>query len=328
MRPARLHQRRGAVEQCACSLRRNSSAPGRTRHLASGLRRHEPVPVQGASINTRSARPSRSASTSPSPLEFAPGHCGRPRVPAGHGSARAGACPVGGIELSLVLHGGGERQRLAAGAGAEIDHLLAGLRAGKQRGELRAFVLHFDQALDEGRLGMDRRDFWRRQRARCASPCGDQRVGAGVRCDKRCHRLFARALERIDPQIERRARRKRRSLGSAILAEDGFELRIEPLRIVARDQGGAPSRLAASSSVRSLAGERRRRDAASRRRAWRSPPHRARVRAAACRARLRAACPRPSRRPPTPCAGARHRRGPLSPHDRPTRQIGAPGPSP
>ena len=64
---------------------------------------------------------------------------------------------VGGVELALVLHRRRERQRLAAGAGAEIDHLLAGLGVGQQRGKLRAFVLDFDQALDEGRLGMDRR---------------------------------------------------------------------------------------------------------------------------------------------------------------------------
>ena len=66
---------------------------------------------------------------------------------------------IGGVDLALVLHRGGERQRLAAGAGAEIDHLLAGLCAGQQRGKLRAFVLDFDQAFDEGRLGMDRGAF-------------------------------------------------------------------------------------------------------------------------------------------------------------------------
>ncbi len=51
---------------------------------------------------------------------------------------------VGGVNLAAVFHRRGERQRLAAGAGAKIDHLLAGLGAGKQRGELRALVLDFD----------------------------------------------------------------------------------------------------------------------------------------------------------------------------------------
>ena len=37
---------------------------------------------------------------------------------------------VGRVDLPVVLHRGGERERLAARAGAEIDHLLAGLRAG------------------------------------------------------------------------------------------------------------------------------------------------------------------------------------------------------
>ena len=45
---------------------------------------------------------------------------------------------VGGIELALVFHRRRQRQRLAAAAGAEIEHLLAGLCLGEQRRELRA----------------------------------------------------------------------------------------------------------------------------------------------------------------------------------------------
>ncbi len=66
---------------------------------------------------------------------------------------------IGRVDLAAVLHRGGQRQRLAAGAGAEIDDLLAGLGAGEERGELRAFVLDFDAAFEESRLGMNRRAF-------------------------------------------------------------------------------------------------------------------------------------------------------------------------
>src|SRR5262245_46852688 len=64
---------------------------------------------------------------------------------------------VGGVELPVILHHRGERQRLAAGAGTEVDHLLARLGGGKERRELRGLVLHLDHALDEGGLGVDRR---------------------------------------------------------------------------------------------------------------------------------------------------------------------------
>ena len=51
---------------------------------------------------------------------------------------------VGGVDLALVSHRGGERQRLAARAGAEVEDLHAGLGFRDERGELRAFVLQLD----------------------------------------------------------------------------------------------------------------------------------------------------------------------------------------
>ena len=62
---------------------------------------------------------------------------------------------IGGVKLALVLHRRSKRQGLAAGPGAEVDHLLPGGCSGKQSGKLRALVLHLDHALDEGRLGMN-----------------------------------------------------------------------------------------------------------------------------------------------------------------------------
>ncbi len=53
---------------------------------------------------------------------------------------------VGRVNLAVIFHRRGQRQSLAAGAGAQIDHLLAGLGAREQRGKLRAFVLDFDLA--------------------------------------------------------------------------------------------------------------------------------------------------------------------------------------
>src|SRR5207249_1516496 len=63
----------------------------------------------------------------------------------------------GCVELPPIFHDGGEGERLAAGAGADVDYLLAGFGPAGQRCELRAFVLHLDHAFDEGGLGMDGR---------------------------------------------------------------------------------------------------------------------------------------------------------------------------
>src|SRR5437762_10810914 len=57
---------------------------------------------------------------------------------------------VAGNELAAVSHRRGERQRLAACAGAEIDDAHPGTRIGEKRGDLRAFVLHLDETVLEG----------------------------------------------------------------------------------------------------------------------------------------------------------------------------------
>jgi hypothetical protein len=64
---------------------------------------------------------------------------------------------VGCVNLTAVFHDGCQRQRLAAGAGREIDNLFAGLGAGEQRRKLGALVLNLDLAFAERRLGVDRR---------------------------------------------------------------------------------------------------------------------------------------------------------------------------
>ena len=222
------------------------------RHLASGLRRQAPVPVQGASISTRSQRPGEIVEFAADRFRRAHLHVARARALEPVVDRRQPPLVVvGGEDLSLVLHHGGKRQRLAAGAGAEIDHLLAGLGAGKQRGQLRTFVLHFDHALEEGRLGMDRRALGvGRQDVRADPKATRRRLRLQV--GQHAGRFVAVGLQRVDAQVERRARGKRRALLRARIAEGAREMRLEPFRIIAGDMRRArPSMSAASSRLRS-----------------------------------------------------------------------------
>ena len=145
---ARLDQRGRAVERLGLLLARS-----RARRAAPATWRPDCAARCRCRCRAhRSARdracPARSARTSAAAIAgSAPGRCARPRAPAAHGSARAGACRCRSHRSGPILHRGRERQRLAAGAGAEIDHLLARLCAGEQRRKLRALVLHLDQPL-------------------------------------------------------------------------------------------------------------------------------------------------------------------------------------
>ena len=179
------------------------------RHLASGLRRQVPVPVQGASISTRSIAAVQVGEQigclcrlRGADLDVARAGALEPRVD----RREAALVEIGRVDLAALLHHGRERQRLAAGAGAEIDHLLAGLGAAQQRGELRAFVLHFDHALEKRRLGMDRRAFGVRRPSRCAGRPATSASASTSRCASASRRLVAVRLEGVDPQVERRAR--------------------------------------------------------------------------------------------------------------------------
>ena len=127
------------------------------RHLASGLRRQVPVPVQGVDQHQVDA-----AHKIGQHVAFAARGTDLDVARAGARDAfidrhQLALVDVGGIDLAAIFHGGSERQGLAASAGGKIDHLLAGFGAGKNRGKLRAFVLDFDKTLAKGRLGMDRR---------------------------------------------------------------------------------------------------------------------------------------------------------------------------
>src|ERR1700682_6358026 len=57
-----------------------------------------------------------------------------------------------GENLAVIFHCCRKRERLAARARAEIEHLLARFRAGKERRHLRALVLHLEPTFLEGGL--------------------------------------------------------------------------------------------------------------------------------------------------------------------------------
>ena len=70
---------------------------------------------------------------------------------------------------------------------------------------------------------------------RMRRPQGDQRVGSGARSASIAAACVALALERVDAQVERRARGERGALLRALVAEGAGEGGIEPFRIIAGD---------------------------------------------------------------------------------------------
>ena len=123
----------------------------------------------------------------------APARCARPSAPGGRGSAPSRRLSSSVAKIwplfSIIA---ASAKRLAAGAGAEIDHLLARLGAGKQRGQLRAFVLHLDHAFEESGLGMDRRALGVGGQAACAGPKATSAPAPASRSDSMRGGLVAR----------------------------------------------------------------------------------------------------------------------------------------
>jgi hypothetical protein len=68
-----------------------------------------------------------------------------------HEPVEALGVPIVGQEPAPVLHGGAELERLAAGAGTEVEHGLAGPGLHEQAQELAALVLDLEEALLKGR---------------------------------------------------------------------------------------------------------------------------------------------------------------------------------
>src|SRR5690606_3867897 len=65
------------------------------------------------------------------------------------------AIGIVGVDLPRVLHCRGNRQRLAAGSGAEIENLAAGRGPGEKRSDLARLVLDLEPAFAVARLGLD-----------------------------------------------------------------------------------------------------------------------------------------------------------------------------
>ena len=144
---------------------------------------------------------------------------------------------VGGVDLALVLHHACKRQRLAARARAKVEDLHAGLGFREERGELRAFVLQLDEALDVGRVGGERRRAAVRAHGD-AEPHGRERRRLGLEVGERAERFVAIGLEGVHAQIDGRSLGERPALLRGGSAEARFQLRREPFGEIPKDVRG------------------------------------------------------------------------------------------
>ncbi len=138
------------------------------------------------------------------------------------------------VEPPGVAHLRAERQRLAAGAGAEVDDHLAALRAGDQRQQLAALVLDLDVAAQE--------DVELMQRRLAVDAQAERRIRRVDRLDAERRQLAAHAvairLQRVDPQVERRRVLDRLDERPELVAERRLQAIGEPLRqVVAQPLG-------------------------------------------------------------------------------------------
>ena len=168
------------------------------------------------------------------------------------------AVEVGGVEVAAIGHQGSERKCLAPCPRTEVDHRLAGLRAGKQGDELRALVLDLEGAGEEAGLGLQR------GAAPVMAGLEAQRIrrpGALLRLEvgKVLHDGLAARPEAVDAQIDRSPGGERLPLldrhGAEGLLEGGPEpfrdIGPHPARCIVVREGGEKRRL--------VGGERRRR---------------------------------------------------------------------
>ena len=199
---AGLHQRAPRRRGSRAASRRARRSPrGPWRHLRSGLRRSVPKPLHGASTSTRSSLPaSRLARASSSPSTTVCTLVMPARAARGAERSQPLGRNVHRVDAARCRASASPRKRLAAGAGAVVgDHLAAPRR--KQPGEqLAALVLHFDQAVGEQRVAVDRR------LAGEAQPAGEYGVGFASMPSRRqpLPRSLAVDAREIDAQVERR----------------------------------------------------------------------------------------------------------------------------
>mmetsp|Transcript_42317 Transcript_42317/g.99291 ORF Transcript_42317/g.99291 Transcript_42317/m.99291 type:complete len:573 (+) Transcript_42317:1389-3107(+) len=141
---------------------------------------------------------------------------------------------IKGVEPPGVAHRRAERQRLAAGARAEVHHHLAALWREQQGQQLAALVLHLDAAAGEqvepvqGRLALDAQA-QRRERGR-------RRVDAGGLQLRQ--RLLALELEGVDPKVQRpRFVHRRGQLPEIVVAKPLLQGHGQPVRQVVAQPG-------------------------------------------------------------------------------------------
>jgi hypothetical protein len=111
----------------------------------------------------------------------------------------------------------GQREALAARAGAEVENLRAGLGAAEQRGQLRALVLHLDEAFHVGRLA-DSAGPRPSAVIGMRSPTGDSGVATASRWASEASARRDRSSA-VDAQIDRRATGERPALVNRRIAK-------------------------------------------------------------------------------------------------------------
>ena len=275
------------------SFSRSASAPGRTRHLASGLRRHAPVPVHGASISTRSALPCRSASVSALPRGVrtctlrAPERSSRSWIGARRRlsssvakiwpwlsimAASASVLPPAPAHRSITCSPAFAPPSSAASCEPSSWISISPFRYAGSAWTAGLFA-----------SGPDHDAQAPRRPARLLRRIFAERFG----------RLRALALQRVDAQVERRARAERRRLLGAVLAERRGKMRVEPVGIVAAHMRGRVVEVRGAQPRVLVVGHRLGREA----RAVGELRDRLGIKAALARQhaeqRSRAACPRP-----------------------------------
>src|SRR5690242_6507248 len=223
--PARLHQPGGLVEDVALLRHQLGEVLGLERPAAVGIA--PPRARPGARRVDQHAV--EVALLALQPLGVVDDRAALDIVHAGAAQALGRAVEPRGQHVhrhhaALVVHAGGDGERLAAGTGAVVGDLHAVPGAAQRRHELRALVLDLDQPVLE-RLAGDHR-----QPALQAQPVGGKahRLGVDALAVQRPPGLLGRRLDAVDAQVNRRRRLERGDLAAPRLAIGLAQVRCHP----------------------------------------------------------------------------------------------------
>ena len=215
---------------------RTASCLSVSRHLASGLRRQLPEPEQGASTSTQSILPASCSSLrafiGADDLDIARS---RP-LQAFEDRPQPVLVGIVGVDLALVRHHRGKRQRLAAGARTDVGDLLAGFGARHQCSDLRTRVLNFEPALSVRGLGFDVRRCGHRGGADAIrTHQGDNGPAVAPIFRERRQHFRAVRFQEIDAKVDGCASSQGGALLGGAIAERTGERGRQPFGKVARD---------------------------------------------------------------------------------------------